>query len=70
MTRAAGLRSEPNVDDVVFIAMAHHQLRHGTEARETLDRVRTMLAGEQGRRLSTDANLRALYDEATALIGR
>jgi tetratricopeptide (TPR) repeat protein len=71
MTRAAGLRSEPNVDDVVFIAMAHHQLRHGPEAREALARVRTMLAAEPGRhRLSAEADLRALYEEATALIGR
>jgi hypothetical protein len=69
------------VDDVVFIAMAHHQLRHGPEAREALDRVRTMLAAEQARRraasppngstpVSADADLRALYEEATALIGR
>jgi len=68
MKRAAGLRLEPNPYDLVFIAMAHQQLRHGPEAREALDRGRTAFAAE--RRFSADADLRALYEEATALMGR
>jgi eukaryotic-like serine/threonine-protein kinase len=71
LIRAAGLRAEPSPDDWLFIAMAHHQLRHGAEAREALNRVRTMLAADQGRRrLTSDSSLKALDDEAVALIDR
>jgi eukaryotic-like serine/threonine-protein kinase len=71
LARAAGLRgetgpsgrSEPGPYEIVFIAMAHHHLGHRDEARAALDRVRPMLR-------STDADLQALYEEATALIGR
>jgi hypothetical protein len=46
-----------------------HQLRHAADARDTLGRVRTMLAASQGqRRLTADPLLKALYDEALTLI--
>jgi len=69
--RASGLRAEPSPDDWLFIAMAHHQLRHGAEAREALNHAHGMLAADQGRRrLTADPSLKALDDEAIALIGR
>jgi len=71
LMRAAALRSEPQATELVFIAMAHHQLRHSGEAREALDRARTMLDADLIRvRAAADSNVRALYDEATALINR
>ena len=73
MTRAAGLRyeagstrwlrSEPGAYEIIFMAMAHHRLGHREEARAALDRVRPMLS-------SRDADVQALFEEATALIGR
>jgi len=48
---------------MVFTAMAHHQLGHRDEAGAALDRVRPMLR-------ATDTELKVLFDEATALIGR
>jgi tetratricopeptide (TPR) repeat protein len=56
------LRSEPAPYEIVFSAMAHHRLGHRDEARAALDRVRPMLSPR-------DADLQALFDEATALIG-
>ena len=71
MAQAAGLRyppgangrSEPGPYEIVFSAMAHHRLGHRDDARAALDRVRPMLSPR-------DADLQALFDEATALIGR
>jgi WD40 repeat protein len=71
ITRAAGLRPASDAYDLAFTALAHHQLRHRDEARAALDRVRMMMAPEQDRRrASTDADLKAIYEEASALIGR
>ncbi len=53
----------PVAYDLVYTAMAHHQLGHRDEAQAALDRVRPMLR-------STDTDLQALFEEATALIGR
>jgi WD40 repeat protein len=69
MTRAAGLRPEPVADDLVFTAMAHHQLGHRDEAKAALDQVRKMLAPDPQKR-PPEADLQALLDEAIALIGR
>jgi WD40 repeat protein/serine/threonine protein kinase len=75
MARVAGLRyaptpgptgslqSEPAPYEILFSAMAHHRLRHRDEARAALDQVRTVVP-------SRNADLQALFDQATALIGR
>ena len=71
MAQAAGLRyppgpngrSEPGPYEIVFSAMAHHRLGHRDDARAALDRVRPMLSPR-------DADQQALFEEATALIGR
>jgi hypothetical protein len=57
------LQSEPAPYEAVFTAMAHHRLRHRDEARAALDQVRTVVP-------SRNADLQALFDQATALIGR
>jgi dipeptidyl aminopeptidase/acylaminoacyl peptidase len=69
MARAAGLRTEPVAGDLAFMAMAHHQLGHRDEARAALDQVRKMLAPGPRKR-PPEADLQALHEEATALIGR
>jgi hypothetical protein len=71
MAQAAGLRYPPGANgryepgpyEIVFSAMAHHRLGHRDEARAELDRVRPMLSPR-------DADQQALFEEATALIGR
>ena len=60
---AGWARSEPGPYEIIFNAMAHHRLGHRDEARAALERVRPMLTPR-------DADQQALFEEATALIGR
>jgi hypothetical protein len=70
MMRAEELRHEPDANDLVFIAMAHHHRGHRDEARAALVRVRTMHVTGQWKRGFADDDLQAHFDDATALIGR
>lgn len=64
--REQGGKSLPQ--DWVFLALAHHQLGHGAEARRWLDRFWTYKANEKPDAFWDDLQIRLLRREAEALI--
>jgi len=73
MARAASLRysgDDPAAYDIVFTAMAHHQLGHLDDARAALNRARDLVTVEKGTGASIRNDLQALFEEAAALIGQ
>jgi hypothetical protein len=54
--------------DWVFLAMAHHQLGHDTEARRWLDRLRAHRPNENPRAFWKELEIRLLRREAEAVV--